>query len=702
VSERHDVRASSRLGAPRLAAAWSGGLLALLYAVTAAPDVTWWDAGEFIAAARTLGVPHPPGTPLYVMIAHVWADAFGWLGSAQSVNLLSGACTAVAGALMAGMMARATGSVVAGIAAALCAGSMSTVWLSATEAEVYGPSLLLAMLMLLAGSRAGESGAPRFVALAAYLFALAGPLHVTALVAGPAAILLAASATPAAGNRGPGDPAASVPGVLALDTKWRWWNALVLAPALIAAGGIGTGRWWLGLAAIAGLVALPVVSRLRRAEGDCQRGCEGKDIGSQAWLVPLVIVVALSAFAFLIVRAAHDPAINQGNPSTLDALMGVIAREQYSVAGLLPRQAPFWLQLVNFFQYADWQVALGFGSTVTPTVPRLLATIVFIALGAIGSHAHRRADLRSWRALALLGICGSLGVILYLNLRAGPSIGYGILPDDAPHEPRERDYFFVLAFWTWGLWAGIGAVTFATRWFPERQRLAHAAGLVVAALPMALNVTATNRRVGPEALLPRQVASELLAASPPRAVLLVAGDNDTYPLWYAQQVLGLRPDVVVLTQPLLSARWYREELSRRWSIGEAPVSAWRGLRTELAVVARSARAQGRPVAVAVTVERTAREYLGRSWRLTGVLYVEGDDTGSSGGSLPPFGEPAIDPAVVNEAADRLEPLLSRPLREAIDPTARLMREVLECPSLARRAAVDTTSSRLLDSTCNYR
>ena len=687
VSDARQGSVAQHVRAARLAASWSSGLLALLYAVTAAPDVTWWDAGEFIAAAHTLGIPHPPGTPFYVMIAHVWADAFGWLGTAQSVNLLSAACTAAAGGLMASAIARATGSIAAGVGAALCAGSMSTVWLSATEAEVYGPSLLLAMLMLWSGDRAGQSGDPRFVALTAYLLALAAPLHVTALVAAPSAILLAMTASPAIRDQGGAAAASDANAAATAKVSWRWRTGIVLALALGVAGGIGTGRWGVGLLAMAGLVVLPLIPRVRPR---------------RAWLVPTVMVVALSAFVFLIVRAAHDPAINQGNPSTLDAMMSVVAREQYSVAGLIPRQAPFWIQLVNFFEYADWQVALGLGPTVTPTIPRLLASIAFIALGTIGSLAHRRAESRSWRALAVLGLCGSLGVIVYLNLKAGPSIGYGILPDDAPHEPRERDYFFVLAFWTWGLWAGVGAVEIAQRWLQGRPRLALATGMGVAALPAALNFAAIDRRADPEASLPLQVASELLAASPQRAVLLVAGDNDTYPLWYAQQVLGVRPDVVVVTQPLLSARWYREELHRRWAIGEAPVGQWRGLRTELASLSRAARAQGRPVAAAVTVERTAREHLGRSWRLTGVLYVEDDDTRSSGGSLPSSSEPAIDMAAVADAATRLAPMLRQPLRDAIDPTARLMREVLECPLLARRAPVDTASARLLDSTCNYR
>ena len=64
--------------------------------LTLAPGVTLWDSGEFLAAIKTLGIPHPPGTPLYILIGKVWSIAFADLfGFARSINLLSAVCTAL-------------------------------------------------------------------------------------------------------------------------------------------------------------------------------------------------------------------------------------------------------------------------------------------------------------------------------------------------------------------------------------------------------------------------------------------------------------------------------------------------------------------------------------------------------------------------------------------------------------------------------
>ena len=655
----------ARERAPLHAAAATFVALASIYAITAAPDITWWDAGEFVAAAHTLGIPHPPGTPLYILIANVWGMIAGFLGTAQAVNLLSALCTAGAGAVAASMLVRATGSSAFGIAGALCAGTMSTVWSSATEAEVYAPALLLAMLTLWSAERAGRTGDARFIALSGYLLALAGPLHVTALIAAPAAVLLAATR---------------------MDGGFRTNIAATLGLTLVASGAIGTGRWVLAAVAALALAVLAVRVRVARP------------------ILPL-IAIAVSGFAFLLLRAQHDPGINQGNPSTFATMLDVIAREQYAIAGLWPRQAPVWLQVVNFLEYADWQVALRLGPTVTPTIMRTSLSIVFIVLGVIGSLAHRAFDRRSWNALALLALCGSLGVVVYLNLKAGPSIGYGILPDDAPHEPRERDYFFAFAFWTWGLWAGMGAVSLAARWLRRRELAALATGLAVAAAPALLNWRAMDRRREPEASIPRDFAEALLDAAPPRGVLLVAGDNDSYPLWYLQHVHGVRRDVTLVTYPLLGAGWYRDELHRRAGLGTPPPhDGWMGMASELAAIARSARQAGRPIAAAVTVERQVRQRMADSWRLAGLVYVaigEGDDPGLA--RAPRIGSDIIVDLRANElAAERIEPLLRGQLRRTIDPTARLMREALMCPSMVLRAPVDTVAVRLLESACNSR
>jgi hypothetical protein len=639
-------------------------LLLALYFATLAPHVTFWDAGEFIAAVDTWGIPHPPGTPLYVTLGRAVHVLLRGIPTALVVNGLSAVLTAGACASGAWLLARRTGFVVESIAAGICAGCATSVWLSATEAEVYSASLLLSALMLVAAARAADAGrlgtsatALERRTLLVYLFALAAPLHASALVAGPAAIWLCA-------DDGRNDPE---------HRRARHWQVAVLAAALVAAGALATGRFTLVTAAtivLAALAIAEIIPPTGHARGGGLRALFALTLGA----TPLLI---------MLMRARFDPAINQGNPATFHALGDEIARRQYDIAALWPRQAPPWLQLANLFQYADWQFALGIAPETTFSAARLVVSLLFVALGVAGARAHRARDRRSFRALALLIVSASFGVIVYLNLKAGPSIGWGILPDATPHEARDRDYFFTLAFWGCGLWAGYGAIALVRRWLGiRRPRLAFGIGLAAAALPALLNWRAMNRRRQPDALAATLVANALLTSVPPNGVLIVWGDNDSYPLWEAQRARRLRRDVTVVTSPLLGASWYRDELRRRSMLDAGPLAPER---TMVARVVESAKAQGRPVAISATVPADIRMASGAAWSLCGAAWTT--DTSScafaAGDTLARF-------------------LAAHPVGRFTDNTARAMLDPLRCPRLAAVAARDSAVADSLAAACNTR
>jgi Protein of unknown function (DUF2723). len=141
-------------------------VLLFVYHATLAPTVTYWDAGEFLSAIHALGIPHPPGTALFVLVANVWTKIFSpWLGFAYSVNIFSAVCTAAACGVFAYLMQRWTGNSAAAIAGALTAGLMSSVWLNATETEVYSPALLVSLVLFLVADQARVTRERRWLIL---------------------------------------------------------------------------------------------------------------------------------------------------------------------------------------------------------------------------------------------------------------------------------------------------------------------------------------------------------------------------------------------------------------------------------------------------------------------------------------------------------------------------------------------------------
>ena len=663
------------------AAALVASLLLLVYSATLALDVTLWDAGELIAAVHTVGIPHPPGTPLFVLAGRAWTLLLDPLPVALAANLMSAVATATACGLLALLLGEWTGSRLAAVSGGIAGGAMSSVWRNATETEVYALALLLGAAMLVAGDRAGRTddcaggAAPpsegaaarrwRWTVLLAYLMALAVPLHLFSLVAAPAAVLLAATSA---------------------DRRTDWLRGGSLALVALLAFGVGTMRSGLLLVTAALAVAGAVLLLRPRAPGG-EPGWR-RLAGPAATLT--VALLALSALAVLVVRARHDPLVNQGNPAGLSALADVVARRQYAVAPLWPRRAPVWLQVGNLFEYADWQVALSLAPGPAPGWGRTGATLVFGLLAALGSAEHRRRDRRSWRALLVLLTGASLGVVAYLNLAAGPSFGADLLPPSAPHEARERDYFFVFAFWSWGAWAGVGAAVVARSIVARlrvadgrRQAAAVPLALSLAALPVVLNWRAVDRQRGADATLALDAGRALLESAPAGAVLLTAGDLDSYPLWYLQVVHDRRPDVTVVVVPMLPAAWYRAELARRWSL-LAVEPRWRGQEPTLAGIGAAARREGRPLLATALVSAAARRAAAPRWSWGGSVLIAVDEMSRAD----PVAARRVDRGLaVNTAALAAAQIVAwREDPPSDDPAARLTRRLLACAAAAVTAA----------------
>jgi hypothetical protein len=587
------------------------------------------------------------------------------------MNLLSAVATSLAAALTAWLVARAVRDGHAGwsgVVSAGMAGLLTSVWSNATETEVYAVALLHSVAMLITAWRASESAsgrdAERWLLLTGYLFALAPALHLSALVAAPAAIVLAAR------DR---------------DLAWRPADALLLTGAAVAAAGVGRASLVLALVGIA-VSAMPL---LLRAPGS------SVSPRTPARLATLLVVGA-SALLILLVRARHDPALNQGNPATLEALKAVVGRSQYAVAPLFPRQTAVWWQAANLFQYVDWQIAMSWGRGIMTSPARVIAAVLWLALAMRGWRAMRADSRRLADALALLLACGTVGVAAYLNLRLGASLGWGIVPDGTPHEARERDYFFVLGFWAWGCLAGYGAAAIA-----RSRGLPAWAGVIGLLVPLAGNWRAVDRSREPQASAASQVAFALLGSAPPRAVLFLDGDNDSYPLWYAQQVMGFRRDVLLVTAPLLPARWYPDELARRARLASASAHPVAGARTLMeqraAQLADAARGLGRPVAASPALPARERALLGGDWILSGPIYV----------SRAPRRGPALDRVSgVDSAAAARWVTRTPPLRRLgapmADHVAWTMLSLLQCPRLGVPSTVDGAVRDSLELRCNFR
>ncbi len=174
-----------------------------------------------------------------------------------------------------------------------------------------------------------------------------------------------------------------------------------------------------------------------------------------------------------------------------------------------------------------------------------------LILGLIGAFWHFKHSQKDAGIVALLFFFTGLAIVIYLN--------------QTPSQPRERDYAYVGSFYAFAIWIGLGVFA-VTDWLrkvitPKMAAIgATAIGLLVAPVLMASQEWDDHNRS--EKTTARDFAKDYLNSCAPNAILFTYGDNDTYPLWYVQEVENFRPDVRIVNLSLFDTDWYINQLRK--------------------------------------------------------------------------------------------------------------------------------------------
>lgn len=173
-----------------------------------------------------------------------------------------------------------------------------------------------------------------------------------------------------------------------------------------------------------------------------------------------------------------------------------------------------------------------------------------LILGLMGLFYQYKKDKNDLLVTGLLFVFTGLAIAFYLNM--------------AGNQPRERDYAFVGSFYAFAIWIGLGVLyvkDLLTPVLKNGRNAGMAAGLLcMLAVPVLMVSQEWDDHDRSHKTLARDLATDYLQSCAPNAILFTFGDNDTYPLWYAQEVEGIRKDVRVINVSLLGTDWYINQL----------------------------------------------------------------------------------------------------------------------------------------------
>ena len=605
----------------------AGFISLIVYLLTMAPTVSFWDCGEFIASAWTLGIPHPPGTPFFVIIARVAMLMFSFVGEkAARVNLIS-VITSAATIYICFLIvwdvlehyflklkekahkqySEKFAQFLKMSGAYLGAGFVAfsdTFWFNAVEAEVYGLAMAMVFLItwmsILWLKHKDDALGDKILVLICYIAFLGVGVHLYSMITLPVVFLF----------------------LIVMDPRMRKIESV---PIWISGLALYTIVFMIDKFVYISLTTLVVsIAIILLAKTDAW-----KRSGRLTFWITFMAIVGYSTHAYIPIRSSLNPIIDENNPeiamdkvfspSEWGAFNDFLGRKQYGSESMLSRSFHRRGDLSNqFFSYPH----LGYGgyllAQLTPfkvgearvdgqgkvkvhdqdnlpltkfgvEVPtqmnssfgesKFMQFLMFVIMHLFifyGIWRLYKLDNRYGGYLGLLYLVCSVGLVWYMNFADGTGaerIDYqnwvqggsksGEL-NRVHMEVRERDYFFTPAFILAAMMLAISfSVFIKDLWLKQQSLQVHLKKIVLASIAFLIVIPVYSNyeehdRSG--LYVPWDYAYNLIQSCEPNSILFTNGDNDTFPLWFIQEVEGIRKDVRVVNLSLGNTPWYIDQI----------------------------------------------------------------------------------------------------------------------------------------------
>jgi hypothetical protein len=638
---------------------------------TVQPSVSFWDCGEFLAAAHYLQIPHPPGAPFFLILGNLFMKLPFAANLGFKMNLISVFSSAIAVLFLYLVAVKlinnykgkkpettwdAISTYVAAAVGALAFSLSDTFWFNGVEAEVYAFSTMLVAaityLIIRWHERADAKDNEKYIIMIAYLIGLATGVHLMSvltivpvvmviafrkyvdddeflknsgyLLMAHVGIILLIALIWWAGETSQTAPTAEQ--YQAFDSKFKMvlfgisivimgimWKKVfnknsIYMPLII--GGIALFLTYPGvvkflpslMTAVAGSDFLSEILFLVALFGILGYGIyyavkNDKPTLHLAVTSLLFIIIGFTTFAMVIIRANQNPPMNENSPKNFPELESYLNRDQYGDFPTFkrrfstePHQQGIYTNYssdLDFFyryqmnhmmtRYLLWNFAGREGWAQDDGADIAPFNAIGNAIGVLLGKMRFAGDVKD-SLFAIPFLIGLLGI--YFNFKKDWKMasvlmvmfilmGYltAFYQNQQEPQPRERDYFYVGAFFVYAIWIAYGVrglidliQTKVTKESSKNMAIGAVLLLAILLIPgrmMQANYFTHDRSKN---WVPWDYSYNLLQSCAPHSVLFTNGDNDTFPLWYLQDVEGVRRDVKIVNLSLLNTQWYIKEL----------------------------------------------------------------------------------------------------------------------------------------------